>query len=98
MSEGLWQIVDRRLNAFPPLNGKVALRYVTPPLNVHFTARFSDDQYRLGKFEEGTDGYIVYDAGFQLAFLYGNFSTRWLSQLRISSIPNTASTFHESNR
>ena len=56
------------LERIPPLNGKVALRYVTHPLNVHFTARFSDGQHRLGEFEESTDGYVVYDAGIQLAF------------------------------
>ena len=56
------------LERIPPLNGKVALRYVTRPLKVHFTARFSDGQHRLGEFEEATDGYIVCDAGFQLAF------------------------------
>ncbi len=56
------------LERIPPLNGKVALRYVTQPLNLHFTARFSDDQLRLGEFEEATDGYIVYDAGFQFSF------------------------------
>ena len=56
------------LERIPPLNGKVALRYVTQPLKVHITARFSDDQHRLGDFEDATDGYIVYDAGIQLAF------------------------------
>ena len=56
------------LERIPPLNGKVALRYVTRPVNVHFTARFSDGQHRLGEFEEATDGYVVYDAGIQLAF------------------------------
>ena len=56
------------LERIPPLNGKVALRYVTQPLNLHFTARFSDGQQRLGEFEEPTDGYIVYDAGFQFSF------------------------------
>ncbi|RKU05595.1 hypothetical protein C6502_21945 [Candidatus Poribacteria bacterium] len=56
------------LERIPPLNGKVALRYVTQPLNLHFTARFSDGQHRLGEFEETTDGYIVYDAGIQFAF------------------------------
>ena len=56
------------LERIPPLNGKVALRYLTQPLNVHFTARFSDGQDRLGEFEEATDGYIVYDAGIQLSF------------------------------
>ena len=56
------------LERIPPFNGKVALRYVTQPLNLHFTARFSDGQYRLGEFEEATDGYIVYDAGIQFAF------------------------------
>ena len=56
------------LERIPPLNGKVALRYVTQPLNAHLTARFSDGQYRLGEFEEATDGYIVYDAGIQFAF------------------------------
>ena len=56
------------LERIPPLNGKVALRYVTQPLNLHFTARFSDGQHRLGEFEEPTDGYIVYDVGIQLAF------------------------------
>ena len=56
------------LERIPPLNGKVALRYVTQPLNLHFTARISDDQHRLGEFEEATNGYIVYDAGIQLAF------------------------------
>ena len=56
------------LERIPPLNGKVALRYVTRSLNVHFTARLSDGQYRLSEFEEATDGYIVYDVGIQLAF------------------------------
>lgn len=56
------------LERIPPLNGKVALRYVTHPLNVHLTARFSDGQHRLGEFEESTNGYVVYDAGIQLAF------------------------------
>ena len=56
------------LERIPPLNGKVALRYVTRSLKVHFTARLSDGQYRLSEFEEATDGYIVYDVGFQLAF------------------------------
>ena len=56
------------LERIPPLNGKVALRYVTQPLKVHFTARFSDGQHRLSEFEEATDGYIVYDAGIQLVF------------------------------
>jgi iron complex outermembrane receptor protein len=56
------------LERIPPLNGKVALRYVTQPLNLHFTARFSDGQHRLGEFEEPTDGYIVYDVGIRLAF------------------------------
>ena len=56
------------LERIPPLNGKVALQYVTRPLNVHFTARFSDGQHRLGEFEEATDGYVVYDAGFQFSF------------------------------
>ena len=56
------------LERIPPFNGKVALRYVTHPLNLHFTARFSDGQHRLGEFEEETDGYIVYDAGFQFSF------------------------------
>ena len=59
---------DSPLERIPPLNGKVGLRYVTHPLNVHFTARFSDDQNRLGEFEKATEGYIVYDAGIQLAF------------------------------
>ena len=56
------------LERIPPINGKVALRYVTEPLNLHLTARFSDGQYRLGEFEEATGGYIVYDAGFQFSF------------------------------
>ena len=56
------------LERIPPLNGRVVLRYVTEPLNLHFTARFSDGQHRLGEFEESTDGYVVYDAGIQLAF------------------------------
>ncbi len=56
------------LERIPPLNGKVGLRYVTQPLNLHLTARFSDNQQRLGEFEEETDGYIVYDAGLQLTF------------------------------
>ena len=56
------------LERIPPINGKVALRYVTEPLNLHLTARISDDQHRLGEFEEATDGYIVYDASIQLSF------------------------------
>ena len=56
------------LERIPPLNGKVALRYGRQPLNLHITARFSDDQLRLGEFEEATDGHIVYDTGFQLSF------------------------------
>jgi iron complex outermembrane receptor protein len=52
----------------PPLNGKVALRYVTQPLNLHVTARFSDSQHRLGEFELPTDGYIAYDVGCQYMF------------------------------
>ena len=56
------------LERIPPFNGKVALRYVTQPLNAHLTARFSDGQYRLGEFEEPTDGYVVYNAGIQLVF------------------------------
>ena len=56
------------LERIPPLNGKVALRYDTQPLNLHFTARYSDDQQRLGEFEEKTDGYIVYNAGLQFMF------------------------------
>ena len=52
----------------PPLNGKVALRYVTQPLNLHVTARFSDSQHRLGEFEEPTDAYIAYDVGCQYLF------------------------------
>ncbi len=56
------------LERIPPLNGKVGLRYVTQPLNLHLTARFSDNQQRLGEFEEETDGYIVYDAGLRLIF------------------------------
>ena len=52
----------------PPLNGKVALRYVTQPLNLHVTARFSDSQRRLGEFEQPTDGYIAYDVGCQYMF------------------------------
>lgn len=56
------------LERIPPLNGKVALRYVTQPLNLHFTARFSDGQHRLAEFEEATDGHLVYDAGCQLSF------------------------------
>ena len=56
------------LERIPPLNGKVALLYVAQPLKLHITARFSDDQHRLGDFEDVTDGYIVYDAGIQLAF------------------------------
>ncbi len=56
------------LERIPPLNGRVALRYVTLPLNLHLTARFSDDQQRLGEFEEKTDGYLVYDAGLQVVF------------------------------
>ena len=56
------------LERIPPLNGKVVLRYGRQSLNLHITARFSDDQLRLGEFEEATDGYIVYGAGFQLSF------------------------------
>ena len=56
------------LERIPPLNGRVALRYVTLPLNLHLTARYSDDQQRLGEFEEKTDGYLVYDAGLQVVF------------------------------
>ena len=56
------------LERIPPLNGAVTLRYVTQPLNLHFTARISDGQQQLGEFEEPTDGYIVYDAGFQFSF------------------------------
>ena len=52
----------------PPLNGKVALRYVTQPLNLHVSARFSDSQHRLGEFEQPTDGYIAYDVGCQYMF------------------------------
>ena len=65
---GTLAISGSPLERIPPLNGKVALRYVTQPLNLHFTARISDDQHRLGEFEESTDGYIVYDAGIQLSF------------------------------
>ena len=56
------------LERIPPLNGRVALRYVPEPLNLYLAARFSDDQQRLGEFEEETDGYLVYDAGVQVMF------------------------------
>ena len=56
------------IERIPPLNGKLALRYVTELLNLHVTARFSDSQHRLGEFEEPTDGYIAYDMGCQYLF------------------------------
>ena len=59
---------DLPIERIPPLNGKLALRYVTEPLILHVTARFSDSQHRLGEFEEPTDGYIAYDVGCQYLF------------------------------
>ncbi len=59
---------DVPIERIPPLNGKLALRYVTEPLNLHITARFSDSQNRLGEFEEPTDGYVAYDMGCQYLF------------------------------
>ncbi len=56
------------IERMPPLNGKIALRYVTEPLNLHLTARFANSQHRLGEFEEPTDGYIAYDLGCQYLF------------------------------
>ena len=70
------------LERIPPLNGKVALLYVAQPLKLHITARFSDDQHRLGDFEDATDGYIVYDAGIQLAFPIWQLQHQaWLSRI-----------------
>lgn len=65
---GILRDSDLPIERIPPLNGKLALRYVTEPLNLHVTARFSDSQHRLGEFEEPTDGYIVYDIGCQYLF------------------------------
>ena len=66
--KGFLDVSGLPIEQIPPLNGRVVLRYATQLLNFHFTTRFSDDQHRLGEFEEPTDGYIVYDVGFQLAF------------------------------
>ena len=59
---------DVPIERIPPFSGKLALRYMTAPLNLHVTARFSDSQNRLGEFEEPTDGYIAYDMGCQYLF------------------------------
>ncbi len=56
------------IERIPPLNGTVALRYVTQPLRFHVTARIADSQQRLGEFEEPTDGYVAYDMGCQYLF------------------------------
>ena len=69
------------------LNGTVALRYITEPLNLHLTARFSDDQNRLGEFEEPTHGYIVYDVGVQ--FLFSMWHLHHQTVLGIENILNT---------
>ncbi len=66
--KGFLDVSGLPIEQIPPLNGRVVLRYATQLLNFHFTTRFSDAQHRLGEFEEPTDGYIVYDVGFQLAF------------------------------
>lgn len=58
------------LDRIPPLNGKFALNYIISPFNFHITSRFSASQNRLGEYEEPTDGYIIYDAGFYLIFPY----------------------------
>ena len=66
--KGFLDVSGLPIEQIPPLNGRVVLRYATQLLNFHFTTRFSDAQHRIGEFEEPTDGYIVYDVGFQLAF------------------------------
>ena len=75
------------LERIPPLNGTVALRYITEPLNLHLTARFSDDQNRLGEFEEPTHGYIVYDLGVQ--FLFAVWGGHHQTVLKLENILNT---------
>ena len=75
------------LERIPPLNGTVALRYITKPINLHLTARFSDDQNRLGELEVPTHGYIIYALGVQ--FLFTMWDLHHQTVLGIENILNT---------
>ena len=75
------------LERIPPLNGKVVLSYTPSPFHFHVTSRFSGSQTRLGKFEEPTDGYLVYDIGGYL-----NFSWWQLENMVVFEIENILNT------
>ena len=71
------------LERIPPLNGKFVFSYTPSPFHFHVTSRFSGSQTRLGKFEEPTDGYLVYDIGGYL-----NFSWWQLGNMVVFEVEN----------
>ena len=71
------------LERIPPLNGKFVFSYTPSPFHFHVTSRFSGSQTRLGKFEEPTDGYLVYDIGGYL-----NFSWWQLGNMMVFEVEN----------
>ena len=67
---------DRKpLERMPPLYGKFAFNYILSPFHFHLTSRYAASQKRLGEFEEPTDGYVVYNAGFYLDFSLWQFES-----------------------
>ena len=77
------EVSRQPLERIPPLNGKVVLSYTPSRFHFHVTSRFSGSQTRLGKFEEPTDGYLVYDIG-----SYLNFSWWQLENMVVFEIEN----------
>ena len=80
---GTIQTSGQPLERIPPLNGKIVLSYTPSPLYLHVATRFSDNQTRLGEFEEPTNGYLVWDIGGYL-----NFSWWHLENMVVFGVEN----------
>ena len=78
---------QKPLERIPPLNGKLSLMYAFTPFHVHLSTRFSTSQTRLGEFEEPTDGYIVYDIGFYVNYMWWQLNN--LIIIEVENIFNT---------
>ena len=75
------------LERIPPLYGKFSVNYTLSPFHFHLTSRYSASQTRLGEFEEPTDGYVVYNAGFFI-----DYSVWQLENLIVFEVENIFNT------
>jgi iron complex outermembrane receptor protein len=78
---------NQPLPAMPPFAGKVEIKKQVSNLTLAGLVRAADDQDRVARFEDPTDGYVVVDASLQYHLQHKNLLHTWL--LSVENIGDT---------